>query len=146
MADSQTDFPKPEWRYFLAIGIVLIIQTWFDITPGGPWESRSFSRGILGLCGLALIYLSWFRFTFERTDRVIPTLNLWKTPSTSVHHLALSGAVFVLMAWIIGGLPNGMVPEPTGLLLNLFGLLMLLQALYVYLVISGILADSNEEE
>ena len=50
------------------------------------------------------------------------------------------------MAWIIGGLPNGMVPEPTGLLLNLFGLLMLLQALYVYLVISGILADSNEEE
>lgn len=143
MADSQSESEAPEWRYFLGIGIILVAQAWLDFTPDGPWESRAFSRGVLALIGLGLIYLSWFRFTFGLKGRVIPTLNLWKDPDSSLPLLAITGAALVGSAWLAGNVLDDYLPEPTGLLLNLFGLMMLLQSLYVWLVLFGPLADSD---
>ena len=149
MADSQYESGVPEWRYFLGIGCILVAQAWFDFIPGGPWESRSFSRGVLALIGLGFIYLSWFRLTFGLKGRVIPTIDLWENPDSSLPLLAITGAALVASAWLAGNVLSEYLPGPTGLLLNLFGLLMLLQSLYVWLVLFGPLVnpdgDSNTE-
>jgi len=145
MGDSQSVTEAPEWRHFLGLGIILVAQSWYDITPSGPWDSRPFSRGVIGLIGLGLIYLSWFRYTFSMKGRIIPTLDLWKKPDSSLPLLAITGAAFVTGAWLAGNVLGDYLPEPTGLLLNLFGLMMLLQALYVWLVLFGPLAEDDPE-
>ena len=48
----------PEWRLLAAFGTICVIQTFLDFTPAGPWDSRSFSRGVIGLIGLVSIYIS----------------------------------------------------------------------------------------
>ena len=68
-----------EWRGFALIGIFCVVQTFFDIAPEGPWDSRSFTRGVIGLVGIGCLYVSWFRFTFEQKG-LIPTIKIWKTP------------------------------------------------------------------
>ena len=145
MADSKSNQEKLEWRHFFTIGILLVGQSWFDLAPGGPWESRSFSRGVIGLIGLGLIYLAWFRATFNRSDRIVPTLDLWANPEESLPKLTVAGFIFVLGAWFVGNITPEQFPAPTGLLLNLFGLMMLLQSIYVVMVISGPLKDEDPE-
>ena len=67
----------PEWRLLATFGIICLVQTFLDLTPAGPWDSRSFSRGIIGLIGLVSIYISWFRFTFQQKG-LIPTIGILK--------------------------------------------------------------------
>ena len=70
------------WKFPLVIGVFLTVQTLFDFAPSGPWNSRSFTRGVLGLIGLCLIYVAWFRFTFDKKG-IIPSISLWKNPNKS---------------------------------------------------------------
>ena len=145
MGDSKAISEMPEWRHFLGLGILFVSQLWFDIAPAGPWESRSFSRGVIGLIGLGLIYLAWFRITFRRSDRIIPTLEMWKSPHTSLRIVATVGLIFVCLSWLSGNVFSEYVPGPTSLLLNLFGMMMLLQTFYVWMVLNGPLQDQNSE-
>jgi hypothetical protein len=55
-----------EWRVFALTGIICVVQTFFDLAPEGPWDSRSFTRGVIGLIGIGCLYISWFRFTFNQ--------------------------------------------------------------------------------
>ena len=48
----------------LAGGVLLLAQSFVDLVPEGPWGSASFTRGVLGLAGMVLLYLAWFRSTF----------------------------------------------------------------------------------
>ena len=70
---------KAEWRVFAAIGTILVAITFTDLSPDGPWADSTFTSGSLGLIGLMLLYLAWFRLTFE-TKGVVPTMDLWKDP------------------------------------------------------------------
>mgnify|MGYP006076147325 CR=1 FL=1 len=135
-----------EWRGFAIVGVFCVAQSFIDITPEGPWDSRSFSRGVLGLVGLTLLYLAWFRWAFDRKG-IAPTVNLWASPEETWRNVLLFGLgclFFVkVMTWTNR---NEWMPEPTGMLLTLIGSLVILNALYVGLITVGPLASSSEEE
>ena len=80
---------KPEWRGFAVVGSILIAITFTDFSPAGPWNDATFTSGSLGLIGLILVYLAWFRITFERRG-VVPTLDfrLQLEPFDIQKHLA----------------------------------------------------------
>lgn len=142
MGESTHVSQAPDWRLSAGIGAVLVAQAWFDFAPEGPWGSRAFSRGVIGLVGLGLLYTSWFRATFFRRG-VLPTIDRWADPETSLPRLAGAGVIFCVGAYLAGGVASNFVPEPTGMLLGLFGLMILLQAFYVWLVL-GPLSDVDD--
>ena len=135
-----------EWRWLAVAGVVLIAQTFVDFTPEGPWNSRSFSRGLVGLTGLICLYVAWFRWAFDRKG-VAPTTNLWKTPEDTWMNVLLFGLSCLLAVKVMVWLDyTESFPEPTGMILTLIGSLVILNALYVGLITVGPLASSSEEE
>ena len=70
---------KAEWRVFAAVGTVLVAITFTNWSPEGPWNDSTFTSGSLGLTGMMLLYLAWFRLTFE-SKGVVPTMDMWKDP------------------------------------------------------------------
>ena len=54
-------------------GLVFLSLAFFEFLPAGPWLDASFSRGMSGLLGLALIYLSWYEHTFD-VFGVVPSI------------------------------------------------------------------------
>ena len=135
-----------EWRWFAASGVVLVAQAFVDFTPEGPWNSRSFSRGIVGLVGLSLLYLSWFRWAFDRKG-VAPTINLWKTPQDTWQNVLIAGlSMLVAVKFLVWTGMDAHAPEPTGMILTLVGSMVVLNAVYVGLLTVGPLAKPDEEE
>ena len=135
-----------EWRWFAITGIVLVAQSFVDITPEGPWNSRSFSRGLVGLTGLILIYLSWFRWAFDRKG-VGPTVDLWKNPAEKWQDVLLVGlSMMVTVKVLVWTGYDAYAPEPTGMILTLAGSMVALNAIYVGLITVGPLAKQDEEE
>ena len=53
------------WPYIfgLVIMVDVLIIGW---APYGPWNDDSFSLGVLGIIGVAALYLSWYRWRFKR--------------------------------------------------------------------------------
>ena len=136
----------PEWRWFTIFGLLMIIQTVFDVAPDGPWSARSFTRGVIGLCGLCCLYIGWFRFTFQRSG-IIPSINRWKEPKKSWKYVILFSVVCLL---ILSGLRQSnlieRLPETTGMIILLIASLSMLNGIYVSLVVSGPLSENSEEE
>jgi|TARA_B100001996_G_C18655889_1_gene591162 hypothetical protein len=129
----------PDWRVYFFFGSTLLINTIFiKISFSWPWDSSSFTLGVMGLIGLTMLYISWYRFTFKRNG-LVPWLDLWKNPTDSVKKEFLAAISFLILAYILGE-KKMFFPEPTALILSLIGLLMLIQSLYVFLSI-GILSD-----
>ncbi len=132
-----------DWKFPLAIGIVLTVQTLFDFTPPGPWNSRSFTRGVLGLTGLCLIYVAWFRFTFNKKG-IIPSISLWKNPNKSWKRVLLFSIICLAAVFTINNTNlSDKLPETSGMILMLIACLGLLNSLYVWLVTSGILLEEE---
>ena len=128
----------------LVAGTVLVMQTFTNVAPPGPWDSSSFPRGVLGLLGLILIYLAWFNHTFGMVG-VAPTVNRWSSPETTWLQVVVFGlACLVLTRIIRWGDSDGFIPEPAGLLLALIGFLALMNGLYVWLITNGPLVDEEE--
>lgn len=126
---------QPEWRYHLSIGIALLFNSiFFQMGPNGPWNDKSFTLGSLGLLGAVLCYIGWYRFTFKRKG-MIPWLDLWTNPSISAKKEMVIALIILFFAWFSGNHLQQQIPEPTGLILSLVGLMMLLQSSYVLLSI-----------
>ena len=89
-----------------------------------------------------MLYLAWYRQTFGVWG-VIPALQMWTQPTSSIRILAALGIAFVFTAQIIGNsLEN--LPAPMAMFIMLSGLLMLLTSLYAWLVLEGPLGDEEE--
>ena len=100
---------KAEWRVFAAIGAILVAITFTDLSPEGPWNDSTFTSGSLGLIGLMLLYLAWFRLTFE-TKGVVPTMDLWKDPEGTSSTVIGVGLVILGIAYAVGRID--FFPEP----------------------------------
>ena len=128
----------------LVAGVLLILQSFTEFAPGGPWDSASFTRGVLGLVGMVLVYLAWFKHTFGIFG-VAPTVNRWATPETTwLRVLAFGLGCLVATRAIRLFDDSGVVPEPAGLLITLVGVLAIMNGLYVWAVTSGPLNDEEE--
>ena len=129
---------KAEWRVFAAIGTILVAITFTNLSPDGPWNDSTFTSGSLGLIGLMLLYLAWFRLTFE-TKGVVPTMDLWKDPEGSSSTVIGVGLVILGIAYAVGRID--FFPEPAGLILSLIGLLVTTNGIYVWMSTAGPLKD-----
>ena len=129
----------PEWRNYFFLGLVLLLNTIFiKISFSWPWDSESFTLGVMGLIGLTMLYISWYRFTFKRRG-LVPWMDLWKNPETSSKKLLLFSIFTLILSYLLG--KNQLFfPDPTSLILSLIALLTLIQATYVYLSVT-ILSD-----
>jgi hypothetical protein len=132
---------KAEWRGFAALGVILVGITFTDISPSGPWGDSTFTSGTLGLTGMMLLYLAWFRLTFG-VKGVVPTMDMWKDPEATSKLVIIAGIVILGIAYAIGRID--FFPEPAGLVLSLVGLLVTTNGAYVWLSTAGPL--SGEEE
>jgi len=132
---------KAEWRWFAAIGMILVAITFTDLSPEGPWNDSTFTSGSIGLIGLCFVYVAWFRMTFERKG-LVPTLDLWNDPSATSPLVIVTGLVILGIAYAVGRID--FFPEPAGLILSLIGLLVTTNGFYVWMSTEGPL--SSEEE
>ena len=124
-------------------GFLIILSTLISgWAPEGPWNSESFSRGIFGLVGGLMLYISWYRHTFGVWG-VIPALQMWTQPKSSVRVLAAVGIAFIFSASAIGQTLETL-PDALAMLIMLIGLLILLTSGYAWLVFEGPLADEEE--
>lgn len=132
------EMPPKWWNYFF-LGLVLLVNTIFiKISFSWPWDSESFTLGVMGLIGLTILYISWYRFTFKRRG-LVPWMDLWKNPETSSKKLLLFSIFTLILSYFLG--KNQLFfPDPTSLILSLIALLTLIQATYVYLSVT-ILSD-----
>ncbi len=129
------------WVGWAVTGVLLVLQTFVDVVPEGPWGSAAIGRGGLGLVGLGCLYLAWFRRTFG--DGFLPTLDRWQDPRSTWPTVVAAGLVALLLARASGlGWMPAAWPEPAGLVLSLIGLLLLLNGLYVAAVVH--LLDEEE--
>ena len=131
---------EPEWRWLTLAGITCVAQSFVDLDIPGPWDSSSFSQGSIALLGLLLLYMAWFRWTFK-VKGVAPVIGRWKDPVNSSKKVTAVGIVLVILAYVTGRIE--IFPDPTGLLLLLVGMLVLLCGIYVWAVVDGPL---HEEE
>ena len=132
---------KAEWRLFAGLGLVLVGITFTDLSPAGPWDDSTFTSGTIGLAGILLLYLAWFRVTFG-IKGVVPTMDLWKDPGRTSTLVIITGLVILGIAYAVGRIE--FFPEPGGLVLSLIGLLITTNGAYVWLSSAGPL--SSEEE
>ena len=127
------------------IGSLLILNTMIlGFSFPGPWDSGSFTLGIIGMTGLGFWYVSWYRFTFNRKG-LIPWLDNWKNPEKSSKQVLAVGVFTIILSWAAGNPLQENLPEPTGLVLLLIGLLISLSGIYSMLAL-GPLADSIADE
>ena len=129
----------PEWRNYFFLGLLLLVNTIFiKISFSWPWDSESFTLGVMGLIGLTMLYISWYRFTFKRRG-LVPWMDLWKNPETSSKKLLLFSIFTLILSYFLG--KNQLFfPDPTSLIFSLIALLTLIQATYVYVSVT-ILSD-----
>ena len=126
-----------------ASGLVFLSLAFFEFLPAGPWLDASFSRGMSGLLGLALIYLSWYEHTFD-VFGVVPSIERWKNPQSTWKIVVGVGLGFIGLSWVSGKTSaRDTLPEPSGILLLLIGLLVTYTGLYAYLVTDGPLKEEE---
>ena len=126
-----------------ASGLVFLSLAFFEFLPAGPWLDASFSRGMSGLLGLSLIYLGWYEHTFGVLG-VVPSIERWKNPQSTWKIVVGVGLGFIGLSWIIGKTSvRDTLPEPSGILLLLIGLLVTYTGLYAYLVTDGPLKEEE---
>ena len=127
------------------IGSLLILNTMIlGFSFPGPWDSESFTLGIIGMTGLGFWYVAWYRFTFNRKG-LIPWLDNWDNPEQSSKQVLAVGVFTIVLSWAAGNPLQEYLPDPTGLVLLLIGLLISLSGIYSMLAL-GPLADPIADE
>ena len=126
-----------------ASGLIFLSFAFVDFLPAGPWLDTSFSRGMSGLLGLSLIYLSWFEYIFDEFG-VVPSINRWEHPESTWKTVTFAGIGVLALSWISGNTMLGdTLPEPSAMILMLIGLLVTYTGLYAYLVTVGPLREEE---
>ena len=126
-----------------ASSLVFLSLAFFEFLPAGPWLDASFSRGMSGLLGLALMYLSWYEHTFGVLG-VVPSIERWKNPQSTWKIVVGVGFGLIGLSWVSGKTSvRDTLPEPSGILLLLIGLLVTYTGLYAYLVTDGPLKEEE---
>ena len=92
------------------------------------------------MAGLSMGYVAWYRYTFKRKG-LVPWIDQWENPEQSVKLVFAAAVITLALAWISGNPMQPYLPEPTGLVLTLVGLLLALQSIYVYLVLGPLKED-----
>ena len=92
------------------------------------------------MAGLSMGYVAWYRYTFRRKG-LIPWIDLWESPDESVRLVFAASVVTLALAWVSGNQLQSYLPEPTGLVLILVGLLLALQSFYVFLILGPLRED-----
>jgi len=129
----------PEWRIYFFLSSILLINTIFiEFSFSWPWDSKSFTLGVMGLTGLIMLYISWYRFTFKRRG-LVPWLDLWENPQSSSKKLFLFSLIILILSYLLGR-DQLFFPDPTSLIFSLIALLTFIQATYVFLSVT-ILSD-----
>ena len=129
----------PEWRIYFFLSSILLINTIFiKFSFSWPWDSKSFTLGVMGLTGLIMLYISWYRFTFKRRG-LVPWLDLWENPQSSSKKLFLFSLIILILSYLLGR-DQLFLPDPTSLIFSLIALLTFIQATYVFLSVT-ILSD-----
>ena len=129
----------PDWRIYFFLGSILLTNTIFiKISFSWPWDSESFTLGVMGLIGLTMWYVSWYRFTFKRRG-LVPWLDLWKNPKSSSKKLFLFSFTILILSYLLGK-DQLFFSAPTSLIFSLIALLAFIQATYVILSVT-ILSD-----
>ena len=127
------------------IGSLLILNTMIlGFSFPGPWDSESFTLGIIGMTGLGFWYVAWYRFTFKRKG-LIPWLDNWKSPEKSSKQVLAVGVLTIALSWVAGNPLQEYLPEPTGLVLQLIAHLNSIYGPYSKIAL-GPHADSAKEE
>ena len=85
-------------------------------------------------------YVAWYRYTFKRKG-LIPWVDQWENPEESVRLVLAAALATLALAWGSGYPLQHYLPEPTGLVLTLVGLLLALQSIYVYLLLGPLKED-----
>ena len=129
----------PDWRIYFFLSSILLINTIFiKFSFSWPWDSESFTLGVMGLTGLIMLYISWYRFTFKRRG-LVPWLDLWENPQSSSKKLFLFSLIILIFSDLLGR-DQLIFPDPTSLIFSLIALLTFIQATYVFLSVT-ILSD-----
>ena len=124
-------------------GLVFLALAFIEFLPAGPWLDASFSRGMSGLLGLSLIYLSWYEHVFN-TFGVVPSIQMWERPESTWKIVVGIGFAVLGLAWVSGNTVIGdTLPEPSGILLMLIGLLITYTGFYAFLVTQGPLREEE---
>ena len=132
---------KVEWRIHAIIGILMVGVTFTDVSPAGPWNDPTFTSGTIGLVGLILLYMAWFRLTFNQTG-LVPVVDKWHDPQKSSIRVMVTGLVLMGLAFGVGRIE--FFPAPAGLIVSLVGLLVLLNGVYVWMISAGPLSEEEE--
>ena len=130
------------WKILAVIGLIFVGITFTDLSPDGPWNDETFTSGSIGLVGLILLYMAWFRFTFDQNG-LIPTIDLWQDPAGTSKTVIFSGGAFLAIGFLIGR--SEFFPEPAGLIMTLIGCLTLTNGVYVWLSVVGPLSENETE-
>jgi len=138
---TNTGTNEPEWLPLAIASTLLILNSLFlGVAPRGPWDDSAFSSGVIGMTGLSMGYVAWYRYTFRRKG-LIPWIDLWESPDESVRLVFAASVVTLALAWVSGNQLQSYLPEPTGLVLILVGLLLALQSIYVFLILGPLRED-----
>ena len=116
---GQHPFEQIDIRFEFIIGLILVLNTLsFGVGFAGPWKDVDFTRGVLGLIGLTLLYRAWYARTFG-FHGIIPALNLWSKPHQSISRILLASIATLMLSWLIGNsMLQSFFAEPTSLILT----------------------------
>ena len=131
----------PNWKAPAIVGTIILLNViTLKLSISGPWESESFTLGLLGAVSLVFLYVAWYRITFKRRG-LIPWIDLWTEPRKSAYIVLASSIGVLSMAWYTGNHMQEILPTPTGLVMSLIGFLMLTQSVYVLLSVGPLAED-----
>lgn len=138
---SDIESNDPEWLPLAIASALLILDSLvFGVAPSGPWDDPGFTTGVIGVAGLSMGYVAWYRYTFKRKG-LIPWVDQWESPEESLRLVFAAALATLALAWVSGNPLQPYLPEPTGLVLTLVGLLLALQSIYVYLLLGPLKED-----
>ena len=99
---NMAEADAPDWKLQGIVGAVIMLNVVsLKLSTPGPWDSESFTLGLMGGVSMVLLYISWYRLTFKRRG-LIPWVDLWVEPKKSASLVLLCSIVTLSMAKTVG--------------------------------------------